>query len=159
MIAEKKVPALAAAIVLIGICLINVNVCHAALSLGADTNSVDFGTVTSDDLDTGYMELTASTLTYAVRLSITDTGPVNWVLKTKADTANFSAISGTKPCGDLKWRVNGAGIYTAYTTLDTTVSTGNGNADVDVDFKLLSDWTDTPDSYSITVVFTLSEDI
>ena len=160
MIAERSIPALAATVFLIGICLLQNNVCHAVLSLSADTNTVDFGTVTKTDLDTGFKELTASGLTYAVRLGVTDTGPVNWKLQTKADTANFSAVGGgNKPCGDLKWRVNGAGLYTSYTTLDATVSTGNGNGVVDMDFELLTDWTDTPDSYSITVTFTISEDI
>jgi hypothetical protein len=118
---------------------------------------VDFGVVTAQDLDTGFIERTASDLTYALRIDVTDTGAANWTLYTHAGTPDFISYSGSKPCADLQWRLNGAGVYTAYSTIDEAVASGSGNGTLDLDFRLLTDWADRPDSYSLNIVFTIVE--
>ena len=101
------------------------------------------------------MELTPSSLTYALRLSVTDTGPVNWTIYARADAAYFSAASGVKPCSDLLWRQNGSAGYENFSTLDSAVGSGAGDAVLDFDFKLITEWSDTPDSYGINIVYTI----
>lgn len=131
--------------------------CAASISLTGDVNIIDFGIATVWDLDTGYIERTASDLTYALRLDIADTGSTNWILYTHASAANFTSFSGVKSCSDLQWRLNQSGTYTAYTTIDEAVASGNGNNTLDLDFRLLMNWADKPGSYSIDVVFTVIE--
>lgn len=129
--------------------------CAADLTVTGDMAVIDFGVVTTADLDTGFVERTASDLTYALRIDVADTGLTNWTLYTNANAANFSALSGTKPCSDLQWRLNGGGTYTPYTTMDAAVASGTGGSALELDFRLLTDWADRPDSYSINVVFTI----
>lgn len=137
-------------------CVASGSVCHAQLDVVLDTATVSFGTLDKSSLDAGFMELTAVVPTYALRVAVTDTVPQNWTLSTKVSASYFTAAFGTKPCGDLQWRLNGGGNYTPYTIFDVPAATGNGNATIDFDFKMLTSWTDEPDTYSITVVYTIS---
>ena len=137
-------------------CVMSGSVCHAQLAITLDTATVAFGTINKTDLDTGFIEMTQAAPTYALRITVTDPAPQNWTLYTKASASNFTAAVGVKPCGDLRWRQNGAGSYTAYTISDVAAATGNGNATVDFDFKMLTSWADKPDTYNIDVVFTIS---
>lgn len=137
-------------------CVAHGGACRASLDITLDTAAVAFGTIDKSDLDAGFVELTAAGGTYAVRATVADTAPQNWTLFTKASASNFTSFSGAKPCGDLQWRQNGGGGYTPYTISDVTAATGNGNATVDFDFKMLTSWSDAPDTYSINVVFTIS---
>ena len=137
-------------------CVASGSTCRAQLDITLDTATVSFGTLDKTDLDAGFVEMTAAALTYAVRVTVTDTVPQNWTLYTKTATTNFTAAVGVKPCGDLQWRQNGVGSYTAYTTSDVAAATGNGNGTVDFDFKILTSWSDKPDTYDIDVVFTIS---
>lgn len=137
-------------------CVASGSICRAQLAITLDTATVAFGTIDKTDLDAGFMELTASAPTYALRITVTDPVPQNWTLYTKASASNFTAAVGVKPCGDLQWRQNGAGSYTAYTISDVAAATGNGNATVDFDFKMITSWSDKPDTYDIDVVFTIS---
>jgi hypothetical protein len=131
--------------------------CKAALSVTADASTVNFGAVTKSDLDNGFKELTSSDITYALRLTVIDDSSVRWTLNTKAETEYFSSFSGNKPCGDIRWRQNGAGIYNAYSTSDATVVAGSSDAIIDMDFKMLTGWNDKPGAYSINVIFTIFE--
>ena len=136
-------------------CVASGSACRASLDITLDTATVSFGTLTRTDLDTGFVELTAAA-TYALRVTITDTVPQNWTLSTRVSAPYFTAAFGAKPCGDLQWRLNGGGNYTAYTVSDAAAATGNGNATVDFDFKLLTSWSDEPDTYNINIVYTIS---
>lgn len=138
------------------VCVAFGSACRAQLDITMDTATVSFGTLDKTDLDAGFMELTAAGGTYALRVTVTDTTPQNWTLSTKVSDSNFTAFAGVKPCSDLQWRLNGAGNYTAYTISDVTAATGNGNATVDFDFKLLTSWSNVPDTYNINVVYTIA---
>lgn len=137
-------------------CVAAGSACRASLDITLDTPTASFGTLDRSDLDAGFMELTASGATYALRVTVTDTVPQNWTLSTRASANYFTASGGAKPCSDLRWRLNGGGNYTAYNTSDATAATGNGNANVDFDFKLLTSWADEPGTYNINVVYTIS---
>ena len=128
---------------------------RADLTVDADTSGLSFGTVTPWDLNAGFVELAPSTLSYALRLTVTDTEAAGWTVYTRADTPEFSSLRGGKPCGDLQWRLNTSGGYTAFTNMDSAVTSGSGNGVVDLDFKLLTDWFDAPDAYGISVIFTV----
>jgi len=131
--------------------------CYAALSLSADSAGINLGPVTMADVNLGFVELTASDLTYALRLTVIDDVSTGWIVKTKAETSYFSSFGSVKPCSDLRWRPNGSGIYSAYTTTDAIVATGDGDAVIDMDFKVLTGWNDAPGAYSINVLFTIFE--
>jgi len=137
-------------------CVSSGSVCRAQLDIILDTATVSFGTLDKSDIDAGFMELTAAAPTYALRVAVTDTAPQNWTLSTKVSSSYFTAAFGAKPCGDLQWRLNGGSSYTPYTIFDAPAATGNGNAMIDFDFKMLTSWSDEPDTYNITVVYTIS---
>lgn len=136
-------------------CVASGSACRAAFNMSLSPATVPFGTVTQADLDTGFMELTASDTTYALTITVSGSG-ASWTLKTKASTSNFTAAVGVKPCSDLQWRLNGLGSYTAYTISDVTAATGTSAGSVYFDFKMLTSWSNTPDTYNINVVFTIS---
>jgi len=130
-----------------------------ALTINSDLSTVDFGTVTKEYLDNGFIENNASTSDYALRLTIDDPDTLNWTINTKTSVEYFSSTFGNKPSSDFQWRINGTGIYSSITTTDEFVLSGSGNAIVDIDFKLLTDWYDVPSDYSLNVIFTITEDL
>jgi len=93
----------------------------------------------------------------------------NWTLSVKAGAANFTFTptfggdTATKPAGDLGFKLSTDGFYQAVTTTDQTVSTGSrggygvaGNSPV-VDYSLWSYLDqDSPGSYSLTLIYTLT---
>jgi hypothetical protein len=131
--------------------------CKASLSLSSDAAVIDFGAIKSSELNLGFKELTSSDTTYALRLTVMDDIPSGWVLKTHAETAYFSSTAGNKPCTDAKWRVNSSNLYTPYSISDTNVASGDGDSYIDLDFEILTEWTDTPGRYGLNVVFTIFE--
>jgi len=131
--------------------------CRASLDITLDTATVSFGALDKSDLDVGFMEQTAAGSTYALRVTAIDTVPQNWTLSTRASDAYFTASDGgVKPCSDLQWRLNGPGSYIPFTISDAVAATGNGNATVDFDFKMLTSWADKPGTYNIEIVYTIS---
>jgi hypothetical protein len=150
-------PAAVSFIILLIALAASASLCKASISISADTQTVDFGSLREADLNLGFKELTSSDLTYALRLTVMDDIPAGWQLKTKAGTEYLSSTGGSKPCSDVRWRLNGSNIYTPYSTNDVTVISGDGDSYLDLDFEMLADWIDTPGSYNITVVFTLFE--
>jgi hypothetical protein len=137
-------------------CMACASACHAQLGMTMDTGAVDFGTLSKSDLDAGFMELTSSASTYALRVSVTDTLPENWTLYTKTSASSFSANAGVKPCSDLQWRLNDSGNYTEYSVFDVPAAAGSGDATVDFDFKMLTSWFDRPGTYAINIIYTIS---
>ncbi len=90
-----------------------------------------------------------------------------WKLQVSASTAVWSAAStepgvparGAKPAADLTWSSAAGGPFTALTMAATDAALGNatGGAGVAFFYRTLYDWAlDTPGSYSLTVVFTLT---
>lgn len=128
-----------------------------AYAITLDTPTVGFGTLTQADLDAGFKDITASSSTYALRVNVANPNKKAWSLYTSASTANFNAAAGIKPAGALQWRINGTGGYTAYTTTNVLTANGTTDSTVDFDFRMLTGWTDTPDTYSLTVVFTITQ--
>jgi hypothetical protein len=127
----------------------------ATLSITGSPTSVTM-TLVKADIDAGYLEKTADIGTYAVTLSVVDTGPVYWEIRSKAATANFTAVNGgVKPCSALQYRRNGTGAYTALTTSDVALITGSASADVNVDYKFITSIYDKADTYSLSVVYTV----
>jgi len=133
--------------------------CRAALSAAASAGTLDFGAITVSDLAAGFKEIDPSPLYHALKVSVADTEPVNWVLKIRAAYPVFSTVAGDKPCDDFGWRINGTGFYTPLNTADDTVTSGTGNADVELDFRMRVGWNDAPGDYKLTIVFTIAEEI
>ncbi|MEO6244188.1 MAG: hypothetical protein ABIQ12_02025 [Opitutaceae bacterium] len=133
--------------------------------LSVDTNSVAISFAAGDyDLSTGAASKTASAgSTFRVSTNR------SWTLSAKAGSANFSYTptnvgdTSTKPAGDLGFKLSTAGSYTTLTTSDQTLATGTrggystvGNTRI-VDYSLSSNLNqDSPGSYSLTVVYTLT---
>lgn len=85
----------------------------------------------------------------------------NWTLLVRAATATWTATGvgarANKPVGDLKWGNTVGGPFTPMTTTDATVATGTlGVAHVtSMFYQVLWSWpTDSPGTYTLTVVFT-----
>jgi hypothetical protein len=159
MAARNKTHLFISGVVILTACFFYQRQTAAMLSISTDPPSVSFGAVTKNDLDAGFVEIGDSSFSYAARISITDTSPVNWTLQVKTATPEFMALEGVKQCGDLSWRINGSGPYTPFTAYDSAVTSGSGSGDVDIDLKLRTEWSDTPDNYSLVIVYTISEDI
>ena len=90
-----------------------------------------------------------------------------WKLQVSASTAVWSAAStepgvaarGAKPAGDLTWSTAAGGPFTALTMAATDAALGNATGGTGVGFfyRTLYNWAlDTPGSYSLTVVLTLT---
>jgi len=86
-----------------------------------------------------------------------------WNLQIKAAAATWTAAGvgarANKPAADLEWsNVSGSG-YAGLTTSGTTVTSGTATAATNTSFfyRVLYGWTvDTPGTYSLVVVFTLT---
>ena len=86
-----------------------------------------------------------------------------WNLKINAVTATWTAVGAgaraNKPSTDLQWStVSGSG-YAGLTTTATAVTAGTATAatNVSIFYRVLYGWTvDTPGTYSLVVVFTLT---
>jgi hypothetical protein len=86
-----------------------------------------------------------------------------WTLQIKTAAATWTAVGvgarANKPSTDLQWsNVSGSG-YAGLTTGATTVTSGTATAATNVSFfyRVLYGWTvDTPGTYSLVVVFTLT---
>jgi hypothetical protein len=133
--------------------------------LSVDTNSVAVSFALGDyDLNTG-----AATKTAPAGSTFRVSTNRNWTLAVKAGAANFSYTptnvgdTSTKPAGDLGFKLSTAGSYTTVTTSDQTVATGSrggfgtlGNTRI-MDYSLASNLNqDSPGSYSVTLVYTLT---
>lgn len=139
--------------------LTNPTAVRADLFLEAENGTVDFGYVYASDLMNGFKELGASTLDYAERFTVTDTGTAGWELTARAESPVFISPHGSKPCSDLEWRLNDTGNYSPLTTSASVVATGSGDETIELDYRIKTGWDDTPGAYNLTVVYTLSEAI
>ena len=133
--------------------------------LSVDTNSVAVSFALGDyDLSTG-----AATKTAAAGSTFRVSTNRSWTLAVKAGAANFTYTptnvgdTATKPAGNLGFKLSTAGSYTTVTTSDQTVATGtrggystSGNTRI-MDYSLSSNLNqDSPGSYSVTLVYTLT---
>lgn len=97
--------------------------------------------------------------------SLSSPGPVvtiktnnPWTLLVRATSATWTGTGGaraTKPVGDLLWSI-GSG-YNAMTTSDASVATGTRGSANTRTFTYKTNWawdTDTPGTYTLTVIFT-----
>ena len=120
------------------------------------TSSVDFGTLTESDFDTGWDEvLSAQTITVKSNVA--------WQVTVKAGAATwgFTPSAGDpdplKPCSDLEWKSSGS--YAGLTTTDAQAGSGSAGSGLTIgmDFRMLVSYVnDPPGAYSLTVVYTLS---
>ena len=121
--------------------------------------------LTIDDTSTTITPPTLTDYTNGVTSPIT--GPVatvktnnNWTLLVRATAATWTGTGGaraTKPVGDLLWSTTSGGSYVPMTTTNATVATGaRGSANATTLFyKVNWTWgTDTPGTYSLTVIYT-----
>jgi hypothetical protein len=135
------------------------------LALGIDTNAVTMSFLTSDyNASTG---AATKTVTSANTLSVSSNK--SWTVSLKANTAAFSFVPSAgdtdpgKPAGNFSYRVSGAGAYTAITTANVAVKTGNkggtataGNTFA-MDYQLASNLSqDPPGTYTLAIVYTLT---
>lgn len=135
------------------------------LSLAIDTNAVSMSFLSSDyNASTG---AATKTVTSANTLSVTSNK--NWTVSLKANTAAFSFVPSagdpdpSKPAGNFSYKLSTAGTYTAITTSNVTLTTGNkggtattGNTFV-LDYRLTSNLSqDPPGTYTLGVLYTLT---
>jgi hypothetical protein len=135
------------------------------LSLAIDTNAVSMSFLSSDyNSSTG---AATKTVTSANTLSVTSNK--NWTVSVKANTAAFSFVPSagdadpSKPAGNFSYKLSAAGTYTAITTANVTLTTGNkggtataGNTVV-LDYRLTSNLAqDPPGTYTLGVLYTLT---
>ena len=126
------------------------------LSLAIDTNAVSMSFLSSDyNSSTG---AATKTVTSANTLSVTSNK--NWTVSVKANTAAFSFVPSagdadpSKPAGNFSYKLSAAGTYTAITTANVTLTTGNkggtataGNSVV-LDYRLTSNLANLPHSWA-----------
>jgi hypothetical protein len=135
------------------------------LAMTVDTNAVSIPFLTTDyNVSTG---LATKTATSANTFSVSSNK--NWTVSVKANTAAFAFTASAgdpdpiKAAGSLSYKVSTAGTYTAITTTNAAVKTGNkggtattGNTFA-VDYQLTSNLSqDPPGTYTLAVVYTLT---
>jgi hypothetical protein len=135
------------------------------LSMTVDTNAVSIPFLGTDyNVSTGLATKTASS---ATTLSVSSNK--NWTVSVKANTAAFAFTASAgdtdpvKAAGNLSYKLSTGGAYTAVTTTNASVKTGNkggtatsGNTFA-VDYQLTSNLSqDPPGTYTLAVVYTLT---
>jgi hypothetical protein len=135
------------------------------LSMTVDTNAVSIPFLGTDyNVSTGLAMKTAAS---ATTLSVSSNK--NWTVSVKANTAAFAFTASAgdtdpvKTAGNLSYKLSTGGTYTAVTTTNATVKTGNkggtatsGNTFA-VDYQLTSNLSqDPPGTYTLAVVYTLT---
>jgi hypothetical protein len=135
------------------------------LSLGIDTNAVSIPFLAGDySPSTG---LATKVVAGANTLAVTSNK--SWTVNLKANTAAFSFVPSAgdpdpaKPAGNFSYKVSTAGAYTAITTSNAVVKTGNkggtataGNTFI-MDYQLTSNLAqDPPGTYTLAIVYTLT---
>lgn len=114
---------------------------------------------TTTDFDAGFNSTPGPTLTVSANAA--------WTLQLRASTAVWAATNTSpgaparvnKPAGDLKWSTASNGAFAALTTTDVNLVTGAAGANnmTTLFFETLYSWTlDTPGSYSLAIVLTLT---
>ena len=114
---------------------------------------------TTSDFDAGFNATTGPTLTVSANAA--------WTLHIRAAAALWTATNTTpgvaarvnKPAGDLKWSTASAGTFSALSASDATLVSGSATASnaTTLYFQTLYNWAlDTPGSYSLSVVLTLT---
>ena len=137
----------------------------AVLALGIDIGTVSINFVAADyNVSTG-----AATKTLTSANTLTVESNKNWTVNLKANTAAFSFAPSagdpdpSKPCGNLFYKLSTAGSFTAITTTNAIVKTGNkggtatsGNTFI-MDYQLTSNLSqDPPGVYQLAIVYTLT---
>jgi hypothetical protein len=87
-----------------------------------------------------------------------------WTMSIKSGAANWTASGAgaraAKPAGDLEWSTSGGAPFNALTTSNASIGTsasGTAGAVRTVSYRTLWDYTlDTPGTYSLDVVFTVT---
>jgi hypothetical protein len=114
---------------------------------------------TTSDFDAGFNATTGPTLTVSANAA--------WTLHIRAASASWTATNTmpgvaarvNKPAGDLKWSTASAGTFSALSASDATLVSGSATASnaTTLYFQTLYDWSlDTPGSYSLSIVLTLT---
>ena len=114
---------------------------------------------TPADFDAGFNSTTGPTFTVSANAAWTLSVRAGATLWTAINTSPGAPARTNKPAGDLKWSVASAGTFAPLTTTDAAFSTGAATASkaTTIYFQTLYDWTlDTPGSYSLAVVLTLT---
>lgn len=122
--------------------------------------------LTIDDTSTTLPSPT-ETIYNAGQTSTSSTGPVAtiktnnaWTLLVRASTTTWSGSGGaraTKPAGDLLWRTSSGSGGAAMSTTNATVASGSRGVSnvVSIFYNTLWTWgSDTPGTYTLTVIFT-----
>jgi hypothetical protein len=114
---------------------------------------------TPADFDAGFNATTGPTFTVSANAA--------WTLSLRAGSSLWTAVNTSpgapartnKPAADLTWSTAPAGTFLALSTTDASLFTGTATASnvTTVYFHTAYDWTlDTPGSYSLAVVLTLT---
>ena len=114
---------------------------------------------TTSDFDAGFNATTGPTLTVSANAA--------WTLHIRAASALWTATNTTtgvaarvnKPAGDLMWSTASGGAFSALSASDATLVSGSATASsaTTLYFQTLYDWAqDTPGSYSLSIVLTLT---
>ena len=122
----------------------------AEISLEIDTTTVS-KLAMGKDLAAGYLDYPGHN-----RLIIESTEP--WQLHLRTDDLKFSATRDNyKPVAHLLWRLANQGPYLPLANYDQLVTQGGqGKTQVRIDYRMLLSYLDSPDTYAITLVYTLT---
>src|SRR5690349_24722255 len=114
---------------------------------------------TTADFDAGFNSTTGPTLTVSANASWTLSIRAASAVWTATNTATGVAARANKPAADLKWSLTSGGAFSALTASDATLVSGAATASsaTTLYFQTLYAWSvDTPGSYSLSVVLTLT---
>src|SRR5690349_11684928 len=114
---------------------------------------------TTSDFDAGFNSTTGPTLTVSANASWTLSIRAASAVWTATNTATGVAARANKPAADLKWSLTSGGAFSALTASDATLVSGAATASsaTTLYFQTLYAWSvDTPGSYSLSVVLTLT---
>ncbi|MFL5528629.1 MAG: hypothetical protein ACJ791_04625 [Gemmatimonadaceae bacterium] len=127
--------------------------------LQMNTTSTPLTAPTTADFDAGFNSTTGPTLTISANAAWTVHIHAASAVWTASNTSPTAPARLNKPAGDLRWSTGLGGSFASLTTSDATLVNGSATASsaTTLYFQTLYDWAmDTPGSYSLSVVLTLT---
>ena len=119
--------------------------------------SIRFPVPTAQDLDRGYVESHLSLGQSDLSIQTSVPGMTAWKLYITTEQPFFTPANLNKPHNDILWKLRdeSESKYRPVGLQRTLVSTGRSTRNIELDFRLVLEWTDPPAEYIAEILFSL----
>lgn len=120
----------------------------ASISLKLNTSSIS-KQATLGNLNQGHID-------YPSASKLTIVADQTWKLYLRAEQTKFVTSNGEKPLSDFLWKLDSG--FQELTAEDVKVTEGKEDATLEMDYRIKLTWLDPPDTYGVTLLYTLLTD-